>query len=93
MSLDDTFYILKNHKYKLVIDIIGNTEEESEVIIDNMRTTLDIEPTVLDTGEVVYYSLTLDELVSEIFCLGIAFSNIERDYDIICPFYYRVETV
>ena len=90
-SIDDTFNILKNHKYKLIIDIMASTDAESEIIIDNMRTTLNIEPTVLDTGEVVYYSLTLDELVSEVFCLGTVFSDIERNYSIICPFNYCAE--
>lgn len=92
-SVETTFNILKNHRYKLTIDIMPNSDKESDIIIDNMRTTLDIEPTILDTGEVVYYSLTLEQLVAEVFCLGVVFSEIESNHNIVCPFDYSVERV
>lgn len=93
LTINDTFNILRNHKYKLIIELMPSNDEELDIILDGMRTTLDKEPTYADTGEAIYYSLTLEELVSEIFCLGTVFSDIEREHDIVCPFDYRVERI
>lgn len=90
MTEDDTFNTLKYHRYTLTVSILPSSDEEIDIILDGMRTTLD-EPEITDEGVEIHRGLTLEELTSEIFCLGACYQSIESETDIVHPFEYHIE--
>jgi len=65
-----------------------------DVIVDHLKTTLDEDPIVDYFGDVWLHCKTQKDLVSEAFCLGTVYNELEEKFDIASPFilsYHELE--
>lgn len=62
----------------LVLEIFGETEEETNLIIEGLRTTAEEKPIVTEDG--LSYTTIVDDnaLMAEAFCLGVCFAELEQ---------------
>jgi len=89
----DTFKALKEPKYRLQVSLNYLDEDELNLILDGLRTTISEEPDVLPNGDAYYPYLTIEQLTEEIFCLGICYREIELEHEIEHPFDYYISQV
>lgn len=92
MSETETFNKLKYPRYKLIIELLPDDEDQIDDIINGMRTTIDREPEFDDNGNLYYENLSLEEICAEVFCLGICYREIENSLGMEVPFEYYVES-
>lgn len=55
------------------------TPDDADVIIENLRTTLDEEPIIDHEGDIWLHVQSDHELMMESFCLGMLYSELEDD--------------
>ncbi len=91
MNENDTFNELKYGRYRLIITLNPSSDEEVDIILDGMRTTLDDEGIITEDGDQIFNGLDLNELTAEIFCLGTCYERISEENGIDHPFDYIVE--
>lgn len=77
------------NSFYLVVDLQPATEEDLEVLLNEMRTTREEEPVLLDRFTVIG-PLDVHELGEEMFMLGTCFERIETQHDIVFPFDFVV---
>ncbi len=74
----------------LKISLWPESDEDVDVILDHMRTTIDREPIVDEQGDSYVEIFSDEELLREAFCLGAAFQRCEAETGIECPFVVEV---
>lgn len=77
--------------YYIVVDLQPSDEDELNVLIDELCTTRDDEPELLD-GFIIIGPLSVQEVGAEMFALGACFERIEQEQGIIFPFDFVVLT-
>lgn len=90
---DALFKALREPKFSLTVEIKGSTLEDVDTIIESLDWSPPSFSTITDSGNIHFSCISMDELVAEVFRLGVAYNSIQTTHSIADPLGFKYEIV